>query len=57
LKDDKELPSAPWILKDLSTIQLAEVLVNGKPIKKGLTRLTEAQKKILKALKISKISI
>lgn len=56
LKDYKEIPSVPWVLKDLSTIQLGNVLVEGKPVKKGLTPIGEKQKKILKALKISKIS-
>jgi len=56
LKDYKEMPTATWVLKDLSTIQLGDVLVDGKPIKKGLTPIGEKQKKILQALKIPKIS-
>ena len=56
LKDYKDLPSSFWILKDLSTIQLGDVLVDGKPLKKGLTPIGEKQKRILKALKIHKIT-
>lgn len=56
LKDYKEMPTAPWVLKNLGTIQLGDVLVDGKPIKKGLTKIEEKQKKILSVLKIPKIS-
>lgn len=55
LRNSKDLQSAEWILKDLSTIKLGEILVDKKPIKKGLTPIGERQKKILKAIKIPKI--
>ena len=48
--------NANWILKDLSTIKLGDILVDNTPIKKGITPLKEKQKKILKALKIPKIT-
>jgi len=48
--------NANWILKDLSTIKLGDILVDNTPIKKGITPIEEKQKKILKALKIPKIT-
>ncbi|MGE4357907.1 MAG: IS1634 family transposase [Candidatus Omnitrophota bacterium] len=55
-KDTDNFPEANWVLKDLSTIKLGDILVDKNPIKKGITPIEEKQKKILKALKIPKIT-